>query len=67
MESTHPAREWRCRRCDTLLGVIRGPWVELRYKTAHFEVRGVVRARCRRCELPNETTTEAPAAVAAAG
>ncbi len=64
--------EWRCRECDTLLGVERGPRLHLRYKQAQYVVDGgdyCVIAVCRNCSAVNERsgTQEPPQPVAASG
>jgi hypothetical protein len=49
--------EWRCLRCDALLGVRRGTRLHLRYKEAQYIVDGadyVVTAVCRSCFTVNE-------------
>ena len=54
-------RQWRCKRCQTLLGVERGGVLHLKYKKARFAVRGVAQAVCRRCgELNVQTTSRCP-------
>lgn len=58
-------RQWRCRRCQTLLGVERGGVLHLKYKKARFAVRGVAQAVCRRCgELNMQTTSRCSPVVA---
>jgi hypothetical protein len=50
-------REWRCKECDTLLGVENGPRMHLRYKQAQYVVDGEdynVIAVCRNCSTVNE-------------
>ena len=50
-------REWRCRKCETLLGVERGARLHLRYKQAQYVVDGgdySVIAVCRNCSTVNE-------------
>jgi RNase P subunit RPR2 len=42
-------QEWRCWKCDTLLGVEEGGELHLKYKEAQYHVRGAVKATCRRC------------------
>jgi len=52
-------REWRCKECDTLLGVERGARLHLRYKQAQYVVDGedyAVLAICRNCSTVNERT-----------
>jgi len=65
-------REWRCKKCDTLLGVERGARLHLRYKQAQYVVDGDdynVIAVCRNCSDVNERggTQEPPRPVAASG
>jgi RNase P subunit RPR2 len=49
-------KEWRCKECDTLLGVERGTRLYLRYKQAQYIVDGdyAVLAVCRNCTTVNE-------------
>jgi RNase P subunit RPR2 len=50
-------REWRCKKCNTLLGVERGARLHLRYKQAQYVVDGSdfnVLAVCRNCSTVNE-------------
>ena len=49
-------KEWRCKECDTLLGVERGARLYLRYKQAQYIVDGdyAVLAVCRNCTTVNE-------------
>jgi len=50
-------KEWRCRECDTLLGVERSERLHLRYKQAQYIVDGgdfTVLAVCRNCSTVNE-------------
>jgi len=50
-------KEWRCKECDTLLGVERGARLHLRYKRAQYIVDGCdydVIAVCRNCSTVNE-------------
>jgi hypothetical protein len=42
-------RQWKCWRCDSLLGIEHDGVMELKYKEALYKVRGVVKATCRRC------------------
>jgi len=65
-------REWRCRECDTLLGIERGSRLYLRYKQAQYIVDGRdynVIAVCRNCSAVNERseTQEPPQPVAVRG
>ena len=53
--------EWRCTRCDKLLGVFRGGQMHLRFARAHeYFVGFPVVATCRGCGTLNQAT--APAA-----
>lgn len=50
-------KEWRCKECDTLLGVECGARLHLRYKQAQYVVDGGaynVIAVCRNCSTANE-------------
>jgi RNase P subunit RPR2 len=50
-------RKWRCKECDTLLGVEHGDHMHLRYKQAQYVVDGGdynVMAVCRNCSTINE-------------
>ena len=51
-------REWRCKQCDTLLGVERGAQMLLRYKQAQYVGGGeyTVTAICRNCSATNDRT-----------
>jgi len=64
-------KEWRCRGCDTLLGIERGSRLHLRYKQAQYVVDGrdyVVMAVCRNCSTVNERTgTSGPPCPVAVG
>ena len=65
-------REWRCKECETLLGVERGPRLHLRYKQAQYVVDGgdyIVIAVCRTCSAVNERSgsREVPLPVATSG
>ncbi len=54
-------KEWRCRECDTLLGVECGDRLHLRYKQAQYVVDGGdydVLAVCRSCSTVNERSRE---------
>lgn len=56
-------REWRCKKCDTLLGVERAPRLYLRYKQAQYIIDGGdfnVIAVCRNCSTVNECRNNAP-------
>ncbi len=65
-------QEWRCTKCDTLLGVERGGRLHLRYKEAQYVVDGGdynVIAVCRNCSTVNERsgTQKQPQPVSASG
>jgi len=50
-------KDWRCKECDTLLGVVRGGRLHLRYKQAQYVVDGEdysVLAVCRNCSTVND-------------
>lgn len=50
------SQEWRCRECNTLLGVNDGSRIQLRYKQAQYVVEGghyTVTAVCRSCHTVN--------------
>ncbi len=52
-------KEWRCKECETLLGVESGVRLHLRYKQAQYVVDGgdyTVIAVCRNCSTVNERT-----------
>lgn len=52
--------EWRCKECDTLLGVRTGARLHLRYKQAQYIVDGSdfsVIAVCRSCFTVNDRST----------
>jgi hypothetical protein len=52
-------QEWRCEKCATLLGVLRGDRVHVKHKRAQFVVRGQVMAVCPRCSDLCELDTAA--------
>lgn len=50
-------KEWRCKECDTLIGIERGARLHLRFKQAQYIVEGGdynVIAVCRNCSTVNE-------------
>ena len=50
-------KEWRCKECDTLIGIERGARLHLRFKQAQYIVDGCdynVIAVCRNCSMVNE-------------
>ncbi len=50
-------KEWRCKECDTLIGVEQGARLHLRFKQAQYIVDGGdynVIAVCRNCSTVNE-------------
>ena len=59
-ENIMSEREWRCKQCETLLGIERGGKLYLKYKKAHFVVQGAVLAVCRSCSELNEMATPSP-------
>ncbi len=66
------AKEWRCKRCGTLLGVEVGARLHLRYKQAQYVVDGGdynVIAVCRTCFTVNDRHAEMkpPPTIAAKG
>lgn len=66
------AKEWRCKKCNTLLGVVIGERLHLRYKQAQYVVNGDnynVIAVCRNCFSVNDRNgeKEPPTPVAANG
>ncbi len=53
-------KEWRCTRCDKLLGVCRGDRMHLRFARAHeYFVGFPVQATCRGCGTLNHATAAA--------
>ena len=66
------AKEWRCKKCDTLLGIKIGARLHLRYKQVQYVVDGGdynVIAVCRNCFSVNDRKgeEEPPPSVAANG
>ena len=52
-----PDVEWRCRSCDSLLGVQLGEQVYLKIRRLQYFIRGrafVVMTVCRSCQTVNE-------------
>jgi hypothetical protein len=47
------ARPWRCHACATLLGVERDGELHVKYKEAHYWIRGGCRHVCRCCGAMN--------------
>jgi hypothetical protein len=47
------ARPWRCRACGSLLGVLRGGELHLKYKDVQHWIVGRCRHVCRRCGATN--------------
>ncbi len=65
-------REWRCKKCKTLLGVERGARLHLLYKQVQYVIDGTnynVIAVCRDCSTVNERSRsrESPQPVAVHG
>lgn len=55
-----PSPEWRCTRCDKLLGVCRGGRMHLRFARGHEYLVGFpVQATCRGCGTLNNATAPA--------
>jgi len=55
-DRTEPA-PWYCVCCQTLLGVVRGQWLHIKYKAANYMVKGRVVAVCRKCGTLNTYIT----------
>lgn len=54
---TNPNSQWRCTRCDKLLGVRRGGQMHLRFTRGHEYLVGFpVVATCRGCGTLNQAT-----------
>lgn len=56
-EAKSMEKEWRCKECETLLGVEQGARLHLRYKQAQYVIDGgdySVIAVCRNCSTVNE-------------
>ena len=53
-------RQWRCRKCKTLLGVWRESKMHLQYKRVQYLVTGKVLAVCRTCSTISEADSEKP-------
>ena len=54
-------REWRCKRCGRLLGVIKPEWLDLKYKEARFRVIGSeysAEAICPDCSCRNDISNQ---------
>ncbi len=50
-------QEWRCRCCGVLLGISDEDYIEIRYKSARYRVRGEVTSYCRRCGTLSQVIT----------
>ena len=51
------SHEWRCRECNTLLGVASGARIQIRYRQAQYVIEGerfTVTAVCRCCHTVNQ-------------
>ena len=57
MKTPTTEREWRCRRCGTLLGVEHEDHLQIRYKRVQLIVRGEVLSVCPRCHELNQRRT----------
>jgi len=53
-------KEWRCQKCETLLGIWRNGKLHLQYKKVQYLVDGTVLAVCRNCSAVNEAHSEKP-------
>jgi len=53
-------REWRCAKCETLLGIWRYGKLHIQYKNAQCLVDAKVLAVCRTCSPINEADSERP-------
>ena len=52
-------REWRCRRCGKLLGVVEGDRLHIQFTRGHqYIVSFPVTTVCLRCKTLNETYDE---------
>ena len=59
-KSAHHSNEWRCTRCDKLLGVSRDGRMHLRFARGHeYFVSFPVVATCRGCGTLNQVTDPA--------
>jgi hypothetical protein len=59
-QALHPNSEWRCTRCDKLLGVCRDGRMHLRFARGHEYLVGFpVQATCRGCGSLNNATAPA--------
>lgn len=60
IKPTTPSAEWRCMRCDKLLGVCRDGRMHLRFARGHeYFVGFPVVATCRGCGTLNQATAPA--------
>jgi len=60
-KTTHHSNEWRCTRCDKLLGVSRDGRMHLRFARGHeYFVSFPVTATCRGCGTLNQASAPAP-------
>lgn len=58
--SFNPSEDWRCTRCDKLLGVCRDGRMHLRFARGHEYLVGFpVQATCRGCGTLNQATAPA--------
>jgi RNase P subunit RPR2 len=59
-KSTHHLNDWRCTRCDKLLGICRDGRMHLRFARGHeYFVSFPVVATCRGCGTLNQVTDSA--------
>jgi len=56
-KTTHHSTDWRCTRCDKLLGIIRDGHMHLRFARGHeYFVSFPVTATCRGCGTLNQAS-----------
>lgn len=53
-------KEWRCQKCERLLGIWRNGKLSLQYKKAQYLVNGHVLAVCPNCSALNEADSKEP-------
>lgn len=51
-------KEWRCEKCERLLGIWRNGKLHLQYKKAQYLVNGSVLAVCPNCAALNEVDSK---------
>lgn len=52
-------KEWRCKDCSALLGIIadNNEYVRIKYKDLFIRVNGEIKIICRKCGAENEMVT----------